>query len=139
MTNQKPISVLRWVFWLHLFFSFRALGAADGFHFFHSPLHRRLREKGALLELLQDARPLVFFLETFECTVDRFIFVKDNSYQRQSPPQFLAVVKIFIDYSAARFSISRREPSFSKETRIARPPLDVFSFPVTFPMSSQSE
>ncbi len=42
-----------------------------------------------------------------------------------------------VNYSAARFSINRREPSFSNETRIARPPLDVFSFAVTFPISSQ--
>jgi len=42
-------------------------------------------------------------------------------------------------YSAGRFSTNRRDPNFSKVTRIARPPLDVFSFPVTFPISSQSE
>ena len=51
-------------FLLHLFLCLRTLRAADGFHLFHAPLHRRFREESAFLELFQDARPLVLLLET---------------------------------------------------------------------------
>jgi len=74
-------------FLLHLFFRIRALRTPNGFDFLHSLLHRWLREERALFEFLQDARPLIFFLESLESTVDRFIFIDNYADQKQSPPR----------------------------------------------------
>ncbi len=67
--------------WLHRLFHHRALCAADGFDLFHPLLDRRLREKGALLEFLQDAGPFILLLETTDGAVDWFILANDNSDQ----------------------------------------------------------
>ena len=74
-------------FLLHLFFRISALRAPNGFDFLHSFFHRWFCEKSALFEFLQNARPLIFFLETLESTVDRFIFVDNYADQKQSPPR----------------------------------------------------
>ena len=51
-------------FLLHLFFCIRALRAPNGLYLLHSFFHRWFGEKRALLEFLQYARPLIFFLKT---------------------------------------------------------------------------
>lgn len=127
-----------WVFLLHPFFGFSALRAPNRLHLLHSPLDRRLCEEGAFLEFLQYSGPFILLLEAFQGTIDRFIFVYNYADQIHSPPRIWQSQGM-TGYSAGRFSINRREPSFSNVTRIARPPLDVFSFAVTLPMSSQSE
>jgi hypothetical protein len=66
--------------------SLRALRAADGLDFFHPPLHGGFRKIGALLELLEHARTLVFLLEALDGAIDGLIISDHDANQTKSPP-----------------------------------------------------
>ena len=71
---------------LHCFFFFSPLVPAYCLDQLHTFLHGRLCEEGPFLEFLQDTGTFVFLFEASDCTINRFIFVDDDSYQVISPP-----------------------------------------------------
>jgi len=75
----------------HLLFRVSPLGPADRFDFFHPLLHRRLREEGSLLEFLQNSGAFVLLFEPLERSVDRFILIDNNAYQKYHLLRFEAI------------------------------------------------
>jgi hypothetical protein len=58
-----------------------SLCSPNGLCQFHPFLDRRFREKRTLLYFLQDAGPLILFLEPSNSAIDRFVFTNDNADQ----------------------------------------------------------